>query len=337
MRYKLLFFWATIFGALSASAQDTINEPAANYFVPGWPTDDSSRAILEKSYRIGIEFNEYGGIFAKKLYTSSPLTIYGMAAALRVGGPSYDHPDWTPVNLGSRLIDSSYDSCYEYFRICRATGNGYELAPIAETQVNATDTPVAFIRVGPVDMTPIPPRVFESYFDTPITVTDTFYAGITQHLLSSEIIDGVQCYPSWSIRIATVEPSSYSSYSGPWLFNEYYREYSPYFGWIEIDFPEFLLIMPIIDTSTSSDGIGEVGLGHFVSVSPNPASEQVRIYSIFGLSHIEAYDATGRLVYKHKASGSEALIDTRSWPSGTYLLSVNTPLGLSNKKVTIRR
>lgn len=57
----------------------------------------------------------------------------------------------------------------------------------------------------------------------------------------------------------------------------------------------------------------------------------------FGLSRVEAYDAAGRLVYKQKASGSEALIGTRSWPSGTYLPSVNTPLGLANKKLTIRR
>ncbi len=332
MRYKLLFFLATTFGVLTTAAQDTISEPAANYFAPGWPTDDSSRAILGKTYRIGFDYNGYGGDFAKQLYTSSPLTIYGMAAALIVSGPSYDYPDWTPNNLGSRLIDSTYDSCYEYLRIYQATGNGYEIAPVAETRVNATDTPVAFIRVGPVDETPIPRRVFESYFDTPVTVTDTFYAGITQHLWFSEIIEGIQYYPSWSIRIATVETTH-----GPILFNEYYREYSSYFGWIERDFAQFLLIMPIIDTGTSNDGIGEIGIGHFVSLSPNPASEQVHIYSIFGMSHIEAYDATGRRVYIQKSSGHEALIDTRSWPSGTYLLAVGTSLGLANKKLIIRR
>ena len=76
---------------------------------------------------------------------------------------------------------------------------------------------------------------------------------------------------------------------------------------------------------------------HLMGLSPNPASEQVHIYSIFGMSHIEAYDATGRRVYIQKSSGHEALIDTRSWPSGTYLLAVGTSLGLANKKLIIRR
>ena len=70
-----------------------------------------------------------------------------------------------------------------------------------------------------------------------------------------------------------------------------------------------------------------------MSVQPNPAVDEARVLSSFGLRGIEAYNAGGQKVYEGKAKGLEATLDVKGWPRGTYLLRITTPLGTVTKKL----
>lgn len=94
----------------------------------------------------------------------------------------------------------------------------------------------------------------------------------------------------------------------------------------------------------SSGGGGTSGIGiqtndllyRYTSVQPNPATDKVRVTSSFGLTRIEAYDLRGRLLFETPASGLKADLDVSSWPRGTYLLRITTPLGTVTKKLLVQ-
>ncbi len=75
----------------------------------------------------------------------------------------------------------------------------------------------------------------------------------------------------------------------------------------------------------------------YTAVSPNPATGRATVTSSFGLTQIEAFDEQGRLVQTLPATGLKATLDVSSWPRGTYLLRIHTPLGTATKKLVISR
>ena len=74
----------------------------------------------------------------------------------------------------------------------------------------------------------------------------------------------------------------------------------------------------------------------YTAVSPNPATGRATVTSSFGLTQIEAFDEQGRLVQTLPASGLKASLDVSSWPRGTYLLRIHTPLGTTTKKLLVQ-
>ena len=77
-------------------------------------------------------------------------------------------------------------------------------------------------------------------------------------------------------------------------------------------------------------------VARYVTVQPNPATNEARVLSSFGLTRIEAFDAGGRQVMGREATGVEATLDVTSWPRGTYLLRITTPLGTATKKLLVQ-
>ena len=106
----------------------------------------------------------------------------------------------------------------------------------------------------------------------------------------------------------------------------------------------YLLIFPILTPNPDTTGTGGDTLavtqadmvGRYVSVQPNPAVDEARVLSSFGLERIEAYNAEGRLVFKQETTGLEATLDVKGWPRGTYLLSIQTPMGPVTKKLLVQ-
>ena len=76
----------------------------------------------------------------------------------------------------------------------------------------------------------------------------------------------------------------------------------------------------------------------YTALQPNPASDKVKVLSSFGISRIEAYDLKGRKVSEFRTLNSEFSItlDVSSWPRGTYLLRITTPVGQTTKKLLLR-
>jgi hypothetical protein len=54
------------------------------------------------------------------------------------------------------------------------------------------------------------------------------------------------------------------------------------------------------------------------------------------MTRIEAADILGHSLYDRPASGLTADIDVSSWPSGTYLLRISTPTGVTTKKLMVK-
>ena len=86
-------------------------------------------------------------------------------------------------------------------------------------------------------------------------------------------------------------------------------------------------------------GINEAeaaGLG--VAVLPNPASTHATVTAKAGVTLVEAYDEKGTMTARIPADGStQATIDTKDWPTGTYLLRIHTPQGTAVKKLVVRK
>ena len=109
----------------------------------------------------------------------------------------------------------------------------------------------------------------------------------------------------------------------------------------EILYPLLVPILTPPDTTTSTEdsttaaieGRESNGMGAFVTVQPSVATDRARVLSSFGLTHVEACDASGRQVYSQPAQGLSHTIDIASWPRGLYLLRITTPFGSTTKKL----
>lgn len=86
----------------------------------------------------------------------------------------------------------------------------------------------------------------------------------------------------------------------------------------------------------STQGIDNMDKDGGIVLLPNPASNSVLLTTEAPLTGIDVYTAAGAF-YKHlPASGNAADIDVSSWPSGTYLLHISTPIGITTKKLIVQ-
>ena len=93
----------------------------------------------------------------------------------------------------------------------------------------------------------------------------------------------------------------------------------------------------VVNPGTPAVGFVQPDLVYrYTSVQPNPATDRVKVVSSFGLTRIEVYDTRGRLLHDLPASGLKATLDVSSWPRGTYLLRITTPVGQTTKKLLVQ-
>ena len=91
-----------------------------------------------------------------------------------------------------------------------------------------------------------------------------------------------------------------------------------------------------VTVTVSGSGIDET-VGAQFSLSPNPASGQVTVTAEEGLRHIEVYDIRGALVYSAAADGTTAVVETKAWPTGQYVVTVETRAGKGSRVLTVAR
>lgn len=307
-------------------AQDTINRLSPKYYVnhPHWSDDTLKLDTAYCTSRYWFSANAHGET-AKQCYAKDSLKIYGVAAAIDIGAGQSQ----------SNVIDTSYDSVCEYFRLYKKNPTG-NLDVIAQTQVCALDSIVGYLMFLPQENLM---GIYESYFeDGPITVVDTFYVGFTQYLDTQTVVDGRNMWLHWRMCLGTVGRYCTDVPDFPLELHDVVYSHDNYSGWQR--YFKKVYLFPIYNPEEiyppTPEGIAERGvLERYVTVSPNPARTEVKVVSSFPIKTMEAFNATGQKVCSLPASGPQAVLDVREWPSGTYVLNINTIAGMVTKKIIV--
>lgn len=346
---KILFvLTASVLSFTALMAQNTLHMrvPPSKYYVDQWPSRYDTIDTLVCNFEFRVESH---GIFheAYKMFTVDSLTIYGVAAALEMEELGYwYHPD--------SYQDTALKNIYDYLCIYEAETN--YLRPIREVMINMGIDTVSYYWDFDAYQSPshyfswhaFP--VYERYFDAPVTVTDSFYIG--RKFCAHRHADG---FVATTPPIDLIELNDHLSDDQPFMPQCFFgstnavHPYDSTFGvWIYDvrnmggnNNTNFIpLLFPILtpDSTTISDTTGIRNIAEkYTSVSPNPASERVKVVSSFAMSRIEAYDASGRMTYSNAASGNISTINVKEWPNGIYILKIYTPAGIATKKITVSR
>ncbi len=92
-----------------------------------------------------------------------------------------------------------------------------------------------------------------------------------------------------------------------------------------------------------TESIDPEDLSSLICLNPNPANHEVVVSSCASISVVEVYSAVGGLVFS--SSDSQEIIqkdvntiflDVKGWSRGTYLLRIQTPMGVVTKKLLVQ-
>ena len=360
MKKSLMTLMAALLMTAGLQAQDTIHTRflKEGYLPYGWintnPTDENPLNGL--SFERYLNVTEYLALTAKYFYTEEEIPIYGIAAGLLTDGPDGSSQHF--------MLDTSWDNAYEYFALYKRRLDTVVLDPISDSLVfHLRNTPISYymdldggFQSNPYLYVPLPPiPVYERYFDSAYSVTDSFYVGWTHRSVNYHVKDsnGTRWeWGSWPVVIFGLapDPCDPNMLDRLLVHNDLSDQpteedgvpinYGPewyYYGRTAIYFI-FPILTPEPPEDTTSVAVAPVRpLERLVSVQPNPATERVTVLSSFGMTHLTAYDAAGVKVYDQAAAGLKADLDVKGWPAGTYILHVQTPMGVSTKRLIVTR
>ncbi len=330
---------------LGAAAQDTLSGYylTNNYFYYPYRPVSSDSLYLELGYEGGPFMK---GETAKVFYTADSICIIGIAAAL------HDYGADRGSFVNSIYIDTTYETSIEYLRIYETRWD--TLVALREAPIHMRHTPVSYyIDFGPENWevhhssNPRLEAVYECMFE-PITVCDTFLAGRSWYLNELVSVPGVSHQMQLAPEILLCH--LYSNGVKPGLMplqTTVHSTWSSISHVVTTTHPAcFDLLFPIIgvpDTNIDPGDTNDVGIARhdlawrYTTVHPNPAVGSARVTSSFGLALIEAYTTDGVLVHRQQADGLAATLDVSTWPSGTYMLRIDTGVGTVTKKLVVRR
>ena len=339
----------------AAYAQDTVTildvRQIEKYFVPShWPVFPNDFDTFNGNYIGWVsdlhENHNQMTARAFRMMTEESLEVYGIAAAARSGNYMYDD-GYAPVT-----DDTSTRYAYSWLMLFEAEPDSLRpLADTAYTYVHVRQTPQYYLKFDVCNQFVFcdSPRfllpMYERYFPKPVTVTDSFYVGTIvrrDHWVNS-LSD---------IGFPAVLFSNDDDYTAvlrvklEYVIDEYgipeqeINRWETWLGMGHFHTVMFPILTPQPDTTGGGGGgtgIGQTSLvDRYTSVSPNPASNTVRIVSSFGISAIEVFDASGRSVFRTEAHGLAGTLDVAAWPRGTYLLHITTNSGMAVKKLILQ-
>ncbi len=311
--------------------------------------------------------------FSNRFYSMEPVNIYGVAAIY--ANRATDLNPYVGFIIEDTVLDHTYDSL-----IIHTLDSEQYVKPIRGCRINYSDRIAKYVYFSTITAPPsftnttfndnhyLPVR--EAYFDSAVTVRDTFYVAprfciylaATYDLLYPTNLRSI-VYPNRSFIpvIACIDNHNTQFDTTLWLFMEWD---TARYNYKVSELPtnglnEWPFLFPILtpppapDTTTVNDSTqtpDSTGTGvdtnaavlpsdlmqSFVTLSPNPATDRVQVLSSFGLVAIEVYDADGRQVHAEKVSGLARTIDTGHWPRGIYMLHITTPYGPVVRKLVLR-
>ncbi|MBO7101222.1 MAG: T9SS type A sorting domain-containing protein, partial [Bacteroidales bacterium] len=275
--------------------------------------------------------------------STDSLKVYGLAASVFE----------STMNRPNYVYDTSCDKAYRFLRLYLLDGDS--LRWVAQKKVIPHTTPIAYY--ANLD-TLSPPRanfitpMYELYFDSAITVIDSFAVGMYYPPNKHHYYDEDSTHYYYQYRPIGMGVTTHHKHTYFVRYLCYYGEddNGPYAHWSHINLQQtYYLLFPILEPDTTGGGTG-TGEGddslavqqvqlvdRLVAVQPNPATERVKVVSSCGMERLTAYDAAGKQVYRQEASGLQATLDVSRWPAGTYILHVQTPMGTSAKRLVVTR
>ena len=340
MKKIVLFLGMVVVMCGQAMAQDTLtmNVPPNNYFYDVWPSEDTI-GVNYYGFDPDIGHAVESGL---RFFTKDTLQVYGLAVMLKL------FRDYRPPVI--TYIDTTTDSIYGFMKLYEAETDS--LRTIGQLKVHLHDTPIAYyLQWQKYDINPDytwpdlhllePMAVQEVYFDTSITVTDSFYVGyrydrqyrVDQYTYSSPYSLALRAFYSNHWRDICPQQALYfvtGLNSGYWRYTT---------GTNVSVYLLFPILTPDTTTAPGDDSLSvQVSpVDRLVAVQPNPATERVKVLSSCGMERVTAYDATGRKVHEQSASGFSTTLNVQGWPAGTYILHIQTPLGISTKRLVVAR
>lgn len=169
--------------------------------------------------------------------------------------------------------------------------------------------------------------IYEYYFDSAITVYDTFNIGV----MDSNTPD----YAGILQPLAVIsEEWSPQAYYWLWDFTSHRNFHAPHGNLVASWGGIFPIIKPLTDTA-DSNGVQLVAATNSVCVEPNPAHGTVNVRAAEGLRRVEFFDMTGLRAMSREASGPEAHIDIATLPAGIYVVRVHTTTGIVSRKLVV--
>lgn len=239
----IIIFFATysVVYAQDPHTIDTIWNREPTYFYQYWFDSADFRNTRKPECKKPLEAYYYSET-AKYNYTDSVLKILGVAGAV-VTYPVSD----IPLPEVPQCADTSFDNWFEFLRLYKPTDTGMVL--LAEQRYSALDTARRLRVFHDVSQTVDSVKVaylpiYEVYFDSAITVTDSFYVASTNYngVVDSQTMTypghpAYTClYDPWGIRIPC------------WPQHYKYRWYGNGWQWVH-DYNNLLwFIFPIVDT-----------------------------------------------------------------------------------------
>lgn len=258
--------------------------------------------------------------------SSEPITIYGLAAI--IGYPQniidrsittilFKAGDSNLIYLDSTSIVTNQNYfIYEYNNITKDSLGQYVIVAIDSTVQQALP-------------------IYEFYFDSGITVQDSFFVGVCNNSgrpdrnpILYQIGDTVGD-KNWDYN---GQARAWYTYSLDFSFflNINPRYMFGGFPWGGI----FPIIQPLQDTADST-GVRQVVAAGSVRVEPNPAHGSVSVRAAEGLRRVEFFDMTGLRVLSRESYGTAISIDIAALPAGVYIVRVHTTKGIVSRKLVV--
>ncbi len=338
MKKYLILFAAAILLTVSLWAQDTIdgrNLQGKRYMIneDAWavnPNTQIAPSLVDS------------GQMAMGFYTADSLEIFGIAAGV------FDMQERMLPSNPRYVYDQSYAQAYQFLRLYLPDGDS--LRWIAQKKIHLHTTPIAYY--ANYD-TMAPPRnnrivpMYELFFDSAITVIDTFAAGMTYINNAHPYYDANHTQYTYHHAPLGVGMLAFDTLT---MIDEYYCiYYESSANWHHqnhVHQAYYYLWFPILVPDTTIGGGAEPDdslavqvtfVDRLVAVQPNPATERVKVLSSCGMTQITVYNAAGVKVHDQAATGLSTTLNVQGWPAGTYILHIQTPVGVSTKRLVVAR
>ncbi len=352
--YLALLFWPSL---SNLCAQDTIwSRPRSNYIYDCF-VDEKYSVICNTAPHVGGWGS--GAIAKRVIIEQDTVKVVGVAAALATrmdicsdGQPPVWEEDVNEEwyrDFHENTYDPSYNNCYEH--LCIYAHEGDSLRVIDSVRVHRLlDTASHIVRpigynIGWGDIQ----RencfyLYEKYFDSALTLTDSFYVGMTQYTFAKyyDIAGDFWEYRTIPFMLlhllyrdnSAPRPEVKAHQTLHWRDST--RTWRFYYNGSSLHQKGFYFIFPILETEVGEEVSIET-LEQLTEVFPNPASGQVTVASSFGLQGVSVYNAAGiQVLEQHGLAGTMHSIDISALPPGHYILHLRTPAGTATKKLVVR-